>query len=148
MVSRSSIFPLPSLIRVRISSIRLPPTRQGTHLPQDSAVAKFRKNLREFDHAGVFIDDDHAARAHDRAGLLERVEVDLDVEVLGGQAAAQRPAGLHGLEFLALGDAAADVEDDLAQGDAHGHFDQAGVVHLAGQGEDGRARDSFACRCC
>ncbi len=31
------------VMRVRISSIRLPPTRQGTHLPHDSAVAKVKK---------------------------------------------------------------------------------------------------------
>ena len=46
------------------------------------------------------------------------------------------PPDLDRLESLAAGDAAADVEDDLPQGDAHGHFDQAGVVDLAGQGED------------
>ena len=37
------------------------------------------------------------------------------VQVLGREAAAQRAAGLHGLELLAVEDAAADVEDDLAQ---------------------------------
>jgi hypothetical protein len=36
----------------------------------------------------------------------------------------------------AAGDAAAHLKHDLAQGDAHRHFDQAGVVQLAGQGED------------
>ena len=55
--------------------------------------------------------------------------------MLLGDAAAGRAAGLRGLELLAVGDAAADVEDDLAQGGAHGHFHQAGVVDLAGQGE-------------
>ena len=39
------------------------------------------------------------------------------------------------LNFLPSGNAAADVIDDLPQGDAHGHFDQAGVVDLADQGE-------------
>ena len=37
------------------------------------------------------------------------------------------------------GNAAADVEDDLAEGRAHGHFDQAGPGDLAGQREDLRA---------
>ncbi len=44
------------------------------------------------------------------------------------------------LNFFRLGDAAAHVEDDLAQGGAHGHLDQAGIHDLACQGEDGRAR--------
>ena len=35
--SRSCMVPLPSVMRVRISSIRLVPTRQGEHLPQDSS---------------------------------------------------------------------------------------------------------------
>ncbi len=50
------------------------------------------------------------------------------VEPLGGDAAAGGAAGLDGLELLAAGDAAADVEDDLAQRRAHGHLDQAGVA--------------------
>ena len=52
------------------------------------------------------------------------------------QAAAGGPADLDGLEALAAGDAAADVEDDLAQGGAHRHFDQAGIDDFARQGED------------
>ena len=56
--------------------------------------------------------------------------------MLLGDAAAGRAAGLDGLELLAVGDAAADVEDDLAEGDPHGDFDQAGVVDLADQRED------------
>ena len=62
--------------------------------------------------------------------------------MLGRDAAAQGAAGLHGLELFAVGNAAADVKDDLADGDAHGHLDQPGVVHLAGQRKDRRARAS------
>jgi len=43
---------------------------------------------------------------------------------------------LGGLELLALGDTAADVIDDGSQGGAHGHFHEAHVVHVAGEGED------------
>ena len=43
------------------------------------------------------------------------------------------------LKTLAEGHAPAHVVDDLAQGDAHGHFDQPGALDLAGEGEDGRA---------
>ena len=38
-----------------------------------------------------------------------------------------------------LSDAAADVLDDLAQGDAHGYFDEAGVLDLPREREDLRA---------
>ena len=55
------------------------------------------------------------ARAHDRADLRERLVVDRHVQVLCRDAAAGGAAGLHGLELPAVGDAAADVVDDLAQ---------------------------------
>ena len=42
--STSSSSPWPSQMRLRISSIRLVPTRQGTHLPQDSSWTNSRKN--------------------------------------------------------------------------------------------------------
>ena len=56
--------------------------------------------------------------------------------MLGRDAAAGRAAGLHRLDRLPSGDAAADLVDDLAQRDAHRHFDQPGVRDLAGQRED------------
>ncbi len=43
MICRSLRVPWPSLIRVSASSSRWPPTRQGTHLPHDSAAANVRK---------------------------------------------------------------------------------------------------------
>ena len=43
--SMSPSSPLPSVIRSRISSILLVPSRQGVHLPQDSSTVKVRKNL-------------------------------------------------------------------------------------------------------
>ena len=61
---------------------------------------------------------------------------DRRVEVLGRDAAARRTTGLHRLEGPAVDDAAADVEDDLPQGHAHGHLDQAGVDDAAGERED------------
>ena len=39
----SPSLPLPSVMRVRISSIRLVPTRQKVHLPHDSRWVKSRK---------------------------------------------------------------------------------------------------------
>ncbi len=54
---------------------------------------------------------------------------------LSGHTAAGRSAGLHGLEGPVLEDAAADVEDDVPQGRAHGELDQAGILDLADQRE-------------
>ena len=48
-------------------------------------------------------------------------------------------ADLHGLELFAVRDAAADVENDLADGRAHRHLDKARVDHVACQGEGLRA---------
>ena len=109
----------------RISYSLCVPSRQGMHLPQDSEVMKASEVARHVHHAGVLVHDDQAAGSHDRAHRLQRLVVDLDVQVLGRDAPARRPADLHGLERLAAGDAAADVEDDLAQRDAHGHLDEA-----------------------
>ena len=55
--------------------------------------------------------------------------------MLLGETAAGGAADLHRLELLAVLDAAADLEDDLAQGGAHGDLDQTGVAHVAGKGE-------------
>ena len=50
--------------------------------------------------------------------------------------AAGGSAELGGLEFLSLGDAAADVIDDGAQGRSHRDFHEADVVDVAGERED------------
>ena len=51
------------------------------------------------------------------------------------QTAAAGAADLHSLELSAVLQTAADVEDDLPQGGAHGHFDEAGIFNGTGQGE-------------
>ena len=56
--------------------------------------------------------------------------------MLLGDAAAGGAADLRRLELLAVGDAAADVVDQVAQRHADGHFHQPGVLDRAGQGED------------
>ncbi len=124
----------------------------GQHLQQSPAADSTRhtlaagfgrgeleEELGKLDHAGIFVHHNHAAGAHHRADFLQRVEINGRVQRFDAQAAAQRSASLHGFELLALENAAADVKDDLAQRNAHGHFHQAGVVDLASEGEDGRA---------
>ena len=51
----------------------------------------------------------------------------------GGGGAAGGAADLHGLELFAVPDAAADVENHLPDGGAHGDLDEAGVHHVAGE---------------
>ena len=55
--------------------------------------------------------------------------------MLLGKAAPGGAADLHGLEFFAVLDAAADVENDLPEGGAHGNLHQARVHYIAGEGE-------------
>ena len=56
------------------------PARQGMHLPHDSSMQNSMKNARHLDHVRVLIHDDHAARAHDRAELRQRLVIDRRVE--------------------------------------------------------------------
>ena len=60
----------------------------------------------------------------------EIIVIDGNIKVLRRDAAAGGAAGLHGLEGLAIGDAAADIVNDIAELGAHGHFHQTGVVDL------------------
>ena len=55
---------------------------------------------------------------------------------LAGMQPPGGPAGLHRFDLPAAGHTAADFIDHLAQRGAHRHFDQPGVLHLAGQRED------------
>ena len=52
-----------------------------------------------------------------------------------GDTAARRATDLDGLEFLAIGYAAADVEHDLSQRRAQWHFNKARIIYLAHQAE-------------
>ena len=108
----------------------------GHALAAGLALGELDEVPRDLDHAGFFVHHDEATRAHDRADLLERVVVQRPVQVLGRHAAARWAAGLRGLELAALRDAPANVEHDLPQRRTHGHLDEAGVVHLAGERED------------
>jgi hypothetical protein len=83
----------------------------------------------ELDHAGGLVGHDHAARAHHGARRPQRIEVHRGVQVRLGQAAPERAPGLYCLESFPPGDATADVEDDVVEGDAHRHLNQAGPVH-------------------
>ncbi len=94
----------------------LGPFPAGDALSAGFIRGKGEKILGHIDHTGVFIHDHDSARAHHRSDLFERVVVDFGIEILGRNTAA-------------------DVVDDLPEGDPHRHFYQARVVDLPGKGE-------------
>ena len=97
---------------------------------------ELQEELRDVDHAVVFVHDDESAGTHDGSDLGEVLIVHLDVDVRCGDTAAGRAAGLRRFEFLAVRDTAADFFDDGAKGGAHRDLDEAGVLDLAAEGED------------
>src|SRR5208283_365961 len=99
-------------------------------------VGELDEELGDIHHAGVFIHNNHSARTHHRAHFLQALVIDGKIDELAGDATARRSACLHRLELLLVGNAPADLVDDVAQGDAHRDLDQAGVVDLSDQGED------------
>jgi hypothetical protein len=108
----------------------------GHASPARLGAAELHEELRDVDHAGRLVHHDHAARSHDRAGFPERFVVDGHIEKLLGNTASGRPSGLHRLEALFVGNAAPDLEDDLAQRNAHRNLDEPGVADAAGERED------------
>ena len=110
--------------------------RQGTHLPHDSAVAKVRKYLAN-----------STMQVSSSTTIMPPLPITAPASwseskstgVFRDEAGRQPPSGppvCTALNVLAAGDAAADVENDVAERNAHRHFDQAGVVDLAGERED------------
>ena len=63
--------------------MRRVPSRHGMHLPQLSRWMKSMKNFATSTMQCPFVHHDQAARAHHRADRLERLVVDVDVEVRG-----------------------------------------------------------------
>ena len=74
---------------LQISSIRLVPSRQGTHLPQDSRWVKLIKKRATSTMQGVLVHDHQAAGTDDGAVLLDGVEVQGHVQVLLGETAPE-----------------------------------------------------------
>ena len=97
---------------------------------------ELEKEPRHVHHAGIFVHHDQAARAHDGAQFGDRLVVQGDVQVFGGDASARWPSDLRGLEVLAVRHASPQLMDHCLQRGPHRHFNQAGVVHGTRQGED------------
>src|ERR1022692_4663652 len=97
--------------------------------------AEVHEVLGHVDHAGTVVHHDHSAGTHDGTDPGQRFVIDRHIEKFRRDATAGRPAGLHRLILTAVGNATADLEDDLAQGDAHGDFHQPGIFHASSKGK-------------
>src|ERR1017187_5944832 len=102
-------------------------------------LGEFEEEARDIHHAIALVEHPQAARAHDGAGPRQGIVVDGRIGQARRDAAAAGSAELHGLKFASLFDAAADLFHHFADGDAHGDFDQAAAIDLAGQREHFRA---------
>ena len=129
-------WPAGSVMRLKHAMHLVGPNAAGNALSARLRHAEIHEVLGHIDHAGAFVHHDHSAGSHDGAGFGERFIVDWHVEEFGRQASAGRTASLHRFEFPALGNAAANFENHFAQGYAHGHFHQAGVLHAPRQREN------------
>src|SRR5512133_3219792 len=108
-------------------------------LPAGLVLRELEEEAGHLHHAGGVVEDDHAPGSHDRAGPGDLVVVDPRVAERCRDAAARRSAHLHRLERPVVDDPAADVEDDVVDGDPHRHLDEARALHLAGHREDLRS---------
>src|SRR5262249_48931974 len=70
-----------------------------------------------------------------RSGLGQRLIIDRHVQILGWETSSGGTARLHGFELATVRDAAAHIEDNFTQGDAHWNFDETGVQNAPGEGE-------------
>ena len=107
----------------------------GRALAAGFFLAELHEEAGRVNHAGVFIHDNKAARAHDGPKLCYFLIVRGGVKARGRHAAARRAAQLRGLELLAIGDAAADVKNNIADRCAHGHFHKTDIIDSAGHGK-------------
>ena len=94
---------------------------------------EFHVEFRNVNHTVVFVHDDCTARTHHRAFRNKVVKVNRYVQILFRQATARRTARLDCLELLTVGDTAADVVNQFAQGRTHGDFYQANIVDFTAE---------------
>src|SRR3954451_634163 len=76
---------------------------------------ELRDTEAELHHAAAVVDRDDRARPEHRAGLRERVVVERWVDLGRGEDRRRRSAGDDRLELAPVGDAAAELVDELAQ---------------------------------
>ena len=94
---------------------------------------KLQEELGDINHTVCFIHNNQSAGAHHGADGNQVVIVNGNIVMLCRDTSAGRSAGLGSLEFLSVGNAAADLFDNLAKGGTHGDFHQTGIVNLTAQ---------------
>ena len=107
----------------------------GTFPAGDAFSAAFtldeiHKKFSDIHHAGIFIHDDQSAGTHHGADFNQRLIIDLDLQVLFGDAAPAWTADLDRFEFLIIWNTTADFEDNITDSGSHGNFDQTGQIDL------------------
>ena len=100
---------------------------------------ELRDPQRELDDARPLVDHRHDARADEVALLAERVGVERRVEVVRRHHRERRAAHHHGLERVAVRDAAADVVDQVPHRDPVRRLVHAGPLDVAREAEEARA---------
>ena len=105
--SMSRICPSPRsiFVRMRCSQSRAFAARRA--LAARLVLVEVQQVHRHPDHAGGLVHHDDRRRAEHRAGLGQRVEARLRIELVGQQHRHRRSAGDHRLELLAAANAAA-----------------------------------------
>ena len=98
--------------------------------------SKLQEEAGNVDHAVILIHDNQAARAHHGADCRQVIVVDRNIQVLCRDAAAGRTTRLRSLKLFAVGNATADIKEDLAQRRAHGDLHKAGIRDFAAQSEN------------
>src|SRR5512139_347120 len=82
-------------------------------------------------HAGIFVHYHHAAGAHHRSRLSQRIKVDWRVEEAFWETAAGGASDLHRLKGLLVGDSAAYVENERPETCSHGNLYKSGVPDVS-----------------
>ena len=99
-------------------------------------LRKVQEELSNVNHAGVLIHNNQTAAAHHSTGSNQGIVINRQIEHAFRQAAAGRTADLYSLKLFAVGNAAANIINNLAHGNAHRHLCQTGVIDFAGQSEN------------
>ena len=93
--------------------------------------------LRHIHHAGILVQDNHAARTHDGTGFRQCFIINGRIQKSCRQTSSRGTSRLYGLETFTAGNASADVINNLPEGRPHGNLDQTAVRDLPGEGKDG-----------
>src|SRR5262249_27492832 len=98
---------------------------------------------RHIHHAGVFVDDHHAAGPEHGAGLGDGVVIHGNVDFVSLEDRTGTAAGDDRLEFLAAANATGDLVDELLHVHTKRDFVDAGLVDMARDAEETRAAISW-----